>query len=43
MAKRYKMSKRSNRKSFRRSADTMHRKNMLSSGTNYVQRGGIRL
>lgn len=44
MSRRYRMSKRSSRKSFSRGAGRVHKKNMMSSsGASYAQRGGIRL
>lgn len=44
MSRRYRMSRRSSRKSFSRGAGRVHKKNMLSSsGSKYVMRGGIRL
>lgn len=41
--KRHKMSRRSSKKSFRRGANRVHKKNMMSSsGGTFVMRGGIR-
>lgn len=42
--KRFKMGRRSSRRSFTRGANRVHRKNLLSSsGSGYAMRGGIRL
>lgn len=38
-----KMSKRRSRRSFSRGAGRVHKKNLGSSGSSYVMRGGIRL
>lgn len=44
MSRRFRMSKRSSRRTFSRGANRVHRKNMLSSsGSKYVQRGGLRI
>lgn len=41
--KRYKMSRRSSEKYFSRAGSRVHKKNLGSSGSSHVMRGGIRL
>lgn len=43
MSRRYKMNKSSSRRVFSRGANRTHIKNLNSSGSSYVMRGGIRL
>lgn len=43
MSRRHRMSKRSSRRTFSRGAGRVHVKNLQSSGSSYVMRGGIRL
>lgn len=42
MSRRYRQNRSSSRRSFKRGANRVHRKNSLS-GANFVMRGGIRL
>lgn len=40
---RRRMSRSGSKRSFRKGANRVHRKNMISSGSNFNMRGGIRL
>lgn len=42
MKKRFKMSKKSSKKDFRKGVNRLHKKNLLS-GSSMINRGGIRL